>query len=515
MERKIKVLIVDDEVLVRIGIIHAFAWEKNGFEIIGEAADGEGCLEMARSYHPDLIVLDINMPGMDGLEVLRRLKEEGYQGKVIMLTCYDEFEYVREAMRGGASDYVLKSNLRESGLPDAVLNLDYEEGKQPEGEKTDGRKMRSEKYLRQKIDGYFLGDAGELGFCPLRFCAVAGRIREMEKLESRYAQKGMDLFYRSFYSLLEQALSSCREYDIIQYDRETVGIFLSFSDTASTQEAWMRIRRLLPHMHGIIRNYLDLDVIFGVSCFCCGEEEIAKAWEEACTMLDRRFFEKREIFYYDDVKDNYQNKEELLAKLWDKEAQIREQVVDNRLDEVREGMQAWCEQVRRGKVADSEHIRDFCQDLIKLIQAQEKNWKDSKIWKEIREQETLEETESLVYNYLEHVIPEGTDQNTNWQVRRACDYIREHYRKDLNLGSIAQYLGLSESYTSRIFNKYMGMNIPAYINQVRIEQAKGLLRETNKKIYEIAFETGYISTTAFHIAFKKQEGITPIEFRNQ
>ena len=123
MERKIKVLIVDDEVLVRIGIIHAFAWEKNGFEIIGEAADGEGCLEMARSYHPDLIVLDINMPGMDGLEVLRRLKEEGYQGKVIMLTCYDEFEYVREAMRGGASDYVLKSNLRESGLPDAVLNL--------------------------------------------------------------------------------------------------------------------------------------------------------------------------------------------------------------------------------------------------------------------------------------------------------------------------------------------------------------------------------------------------------
>ena len=88
MSRKIKVLIVDDEVLVRIGIIHAFAWEENGFEIVGEAADGEGCLQMARKCKPDLIVLDINMPGMNGLQVLQRLKDEDYPGKVIMLTCY-------------------------------------------------------------------------------------------------------------------------------------------------------------------------------------------------------------------------------------------------------------------------------------------------------------------------------------------------------------------------------------------------------------------------------------------
>ncbi len=123
---KVKVLIADDEVLVRIGVIHAIDWEKNGFEIVGEATDGESCLRLAERLQPDLIVLDINMPGMNGIQVLQKLKEQHFLGKVIMLTCYDEFEYVREAMRGGASDYVLKAGMNETGLLDAVKRLEYD-----------------------------------------------------------------------------------------------------------------------------------------------------------------------------------------------------------------------------------------------------------------------------------------------------------------------------------------------------------------------------------------------------
>ena len=515
MKRKIKVLIVDDEVLVRIGIIHAFAWEENGFEIVGEAADGESCLQMTRKYRPDLIVLDINMPGLNGLQVLQRLKEEEYPGRIIMLTCYDEFEYVREALRCGASDYVLKSNLSESGLPDAVLRLDYGTDRASAGEDLSSQKIKSEKYLRQTIDGWFFGETGELKFRPQCFCAVVGRIRYIEKVEARYANKGMDLFYRSLNSLLEQALHSCREYDILQYDRDTVGIFLSFSDIASTHDSWLRIRRLLPHIHSIIQNYLDQDMLFGVSGFCYGEEEIRNAWEQASAMLDRSFLEKRDIFYFDDVRENYRRREEMIRELEEQEVLMKGQIIDDRLDEVREGMQAWCEHIRKSRIADPGHIKSFCQDIIKLIHVKERNRTDPDIIGKLEESETLEETETLIYAYLEKILPERSDQNTNWQVRRACDYIRQHYRKDLNLCCIAEYLGLSESYTSRIFNKYMGMNIPAYINQVRIEQAKALLKNTNKKIYEIAQETGYISATSFQIAFKKQEGITPIEFRNQ
>ena len=103
---------------------------------------------MARKYQPDLIVLDINMPGMNGLQVLNRLKEEGYSGKAIMLTCYEEFEYVREALRGGADDYVLKSNLNESSILSAILRLDF--NRRPEEEEPRNRKMMAENISGRK-----------------------------------------------------------------------------------------------------------------------------------------------------------------------------------------------------------------------------------------------------------------------------------------------------------------------------------------------------------------------------
>ena len=513
MKRKIGVLIVDDEVLVRIGIIHAVACEENGFEIIGEASDGESCLQMARKYQPDLIVLDINMPGMNGLQVLNRLKEEGYSGKVIMLTCYEEFEYVREALRGGADDYVLKSNLNESSILSAILRLDF--NRRPEEEEPRNRKMMAEKYLRQKIEGFSFGETQELTFRTSCFCAIAGKIRDMEKIERRYEQQGMELFYRSFYSILEQALQHYQEYDVIQYTKETVGIFISFSDTGSMQEIHMRVRRLIPHIYNIVQNYLDLDMIIGVSSLHYGEEKIREAWNQAYRMLDRSFFDKKTVYFYEDLRDYYLKAGEFDGKLTEIENSLKECVVDGKTEEIRERMQEYFEEIRNGKIAEPQRIRVFCQDIVKLLQAQERNWQDAQILEILQKQESLEEMESQVYIWLDSVIPEKTDQSTNWLVRRACDYIREHYRQDISLSDIAAYLELSESYASRIFNKHMGKNIPAYINQLRIEEARELLKNTNKKIYEVATEVGYTSTTAFHMAFKKQEGITPIEYRNQ
>lgn len=122
-----RVLIVDDEVLVRIGIKHSIAWEQNGFELIGEASDGKEALEMIQKLAPDIVILDINMPVLNGIEVLRELKEQKYKGKVIVLTCFNEIEYARSAMKYGASDYVLKTTLNTDELLNALLDLEFDD----------------------------------------------------------------------------------------------------------------------------------------------------------------------------------------------------------------------------------------------------------------------------------------------------------------------------------------------------------------------------------------------------
>lgn len=121
-----KVLLVEDEVFVRESVREIIAWEELGFKVEGEAGNGAEALEMIRSNPPDLVLTDIVMPEMDGVELLRRTREEGYASKFVMLTCMSEFEYVRQAMEYGASNYILKLSMSVNTLRETLHKMNAE-----------------------------------------------------------------------------------------------------------------------------------------------------------------------------------------------------------------------------------------------------------------------------------------------------------------------------------------------------------------------------------------------------
>ena len=172
-----KILLVDDEKGV-VAMMKSY-FEMSGYQVL-TAYNGAEALRQA-VHQPDIILLDINMPGMNGIQVLQKLKEQRFLGKVIMLTCYDEFEYVREAMRGGASDYVLKAGMNETGLLDAVKRLEYDK-KGGEGPKQD-QEPKTEQMLRRRMDGYSIGGEDQFDFHGDCFCCVAVKIKNMQEVE--------------------------------------------------------------------------------------------------------------------------------------------------------------------------------------------------------------------------------------------------------------------------------------------------------------------------------------------
>lgn len=121
-----KVLLVEDEVFVRESVREIIAWEELGFKVMGEAGNGSEALAMIRRDPPDLVLADIVMPEMDGVELLRRTREEGYRSRFIMLTCIGEFEYVRQAMEYGASNYILKLSMSVNSLRDTLRKVSTE-----------------------------------------------------------------------------------------------------------------------------------------------------------------------------------------------------------------------------------------------------------------------------------------------------------------------------------------------------------------------------------------------------
>ena len=114
--RNIGIAIIDDESLVRLGIKSSVAWEEYGYEIVGEADNGQTGLEMIREKHPDIVLLDVCMPVMNGIEVLKSLQKLKIQCKVIILSCHDDFCFVKEAMKNGAFDYLRKNEINSANI---------------------------------------------------------------------------------------------------------------------------------------------------------------------------------------------------------------------------------------------------------------------------------------------------------------------------------------------------------------------------------------------------------------
>lgn len=120
------VLLVEDEVFVRESVREIISWEELGFRVIGESGNGEEALGIIRRERPDLVLSDIVMPGIDGIELLRRARAEGVRSKFVMLTCMGEFEYVRQAMEYGASNYILKLSMSVNSLRDTLRKVGAE-----------------------------------------------------------------------------------------------------------------------------------------------------------------------------------------------------------------------------------------------------------------------------------------------------------------------------------------------------------------------------------------------------
>ena len=112
----IKVLIVDDDSLTRIGLMSSIEWEENGFQVIGEAESGEEALEMCRRQVPDIMLTDISMAEMNGIELIENIKEKGYDIKIIILTCYENFSFLHKALHMGVEDYILKVGMMPSDI---------------------------------------------------------------------------------------------------------------------------------------------------------------------------------------------------------------------------------------------------------------------------------------------------------------------------------------------------------------------------------------------------------------
>lgn len=503
-----KIAIVDDEVLVRVGIHSLIEWERYGCSILWEADNGTQALEKYQKDRPDLILLDLTMPGISGLEVIRRIRETDEAVTIVVVSCHEEFSMVREALKSGANDYLLKHSLSGESLLNIIKENHLKQGR-PE-------KVQQETQLpEQKAFEHFLKKPEESG---------------MEAAFGKNFEKVLFLTFTALdYERIRERYFHKRAHFFPELIREVAGrILMRFPDC---RIAWTEENRFYA-MLGCEKNYrefvlLDLgkrlqesmkkfanvELLVGIGNVCEGEGRFVRGVREAEEALGRHFFEwERKLFVWQPYEVQ-QRQRQFIAKVEQMSGECRQaadgekEVFSRLLGKYEKEMAAFWE-------VGAEYYKRIIQLVlgdIFVLSLAEIQW----LAGAINEAATIQEvTEIFVLGYEQNQEEFAIRvESDNYLVKQAITYMTEHYQEQITLGALAEYLHVSEGYISRLFKAETRTNIFKYLNQIRISKAKKLLRDHTLKPYQVSEMAGFNNRVYFDNVFKSIVGVTPSEYR--
>lgn len=536
---EIKVFLVEDEMVIRRGIKNGIDWEKEGYIFCGEASDGELAYPMIIKEKPDILITDIRMPFMDGLELCKLVKKELPNIKILILSGYDEFDYAKEAIRLGVTEYLLKPI--SSGKLLEALNGVSESIRREKEDKDLVRKYMEEmrentehekqKFFEQMIAGNLsMADALETGKkYEMNLSAGMYNLLLFRFTLGEENRKSGELLGEAEYAI--EKLTERLEY-VFEFQRGVEGwAFLLMAD--NEEQMSERVKELSKDLEEIMKNYSTIAYFGGIGQPVARLRELEESFREAERALAARFtMELNRIISVEDIRmaQNVDTLDDIEITSFgeiEKTRTMLEKFLNNGAeDEIDEFVDVYINELpeenlksvlmRQYIIMDAYIVMmSFCEKIEGIegeMQAQSEELKNS-----MKTSQTLEEIKNYIRMLLKKIIGvRDTISGRRYSdiIEIAKDQIRKTYMSDeISLNTIAAEVGMSPSYFSSIFSKEMGKTFVEYLTEIRMDRAKELLMCSSMKTSEIGYEVGYKDPHYFSYIFKKTQNCTPKEFR--
>ena len=541
----LKIFLAEDEVVVRETIKRMIPWEELGFELVGEAADGEMALPLLLRQQPDLLITDIKMPFMDGLTLARLAKKEIPGLKVVILSGYDDFNYAKQAIGIGVEDYLLKPITKN-----AVIERLSEIRSRYEHEKT--QKEYYEKFQRE-MQAYEKNSSRDF------FEALVGGSMDMMEVYKRAEKLGLDIVAEAYNVLIftmncDEDFSGQRD-EYSSWEAESLELLENFfaghssamlfrsnifsygvllkgqreTIEENTRACVDEIRKILSRQDG--RREWFLAVGQSVERL----SQIQKSYHTASRAFSQRYLYDENILYYDEMEtmehpggqaeteDNaYLQKVDVNAL----NPAILQKFLSNGLQEetenfVKDYFYAIGQEPMESLVFRNYVILNVRFSVISFIKGLgcDTNEMESADTEEVLA-ESGKNMESAIA-YAKKMISQAIeirDQNSGNKnrsiLKTAVDFIDSHYMdEEISLNTVANVANVSSNHFSALFSQNMGQTFIEYLTTLRMNKAKELLRCTGMRSSEIAGEVGYKDAHYFSYLFKKTQGMTPSDYR--
>lgn len=535
MIRKIKVFLVEDEVIIRSGVKKSINWEQEGYEFVGEASDGELAYPMILKEKPDILITDIRMPFMDGLELSRLVKKELPDIKILILSGYDEFEYAKKAIKIGVTEYLLKpiSAAKLTEVLNAVAETIRQENEEKNlletyfaemRENTERDKMRLfEKLLMGDLSMGEILEAGErFGMNLGASCYKIVLFKILANLENHvYAEQMVDAC-----SSVEQAASMMEGVYVFQRGVEGWAFLLTAQDEKSMEES---AKILYQNLKQAMKNYTQLEYFGGIGSTVPRIRSLKQSFREADRAFAARFVEEANQIISQKEFEKSQMEEGLkmqgVVQIGKSREMLQKFLSNGTREEVKAFSDAYISRIEeeniRSTMVRQYVVIDVC---IVILSFCERISSANRLQEEAEElQKMMQKIHSLseIKKYVVRLLNEAIELRDAESGRRYSDLIaaakkeiENHYMtEEISLNTVAISVGMSPSYFSSIFSKEAGKTFVEYLTEVRIEKAKEFLMCSSMKTSEIGYEVGYKDPHYFSYIFKKVQGCTPKEYR--
>ncbi len=499
-----RVLIVEDEVRIREGIGKLLSRSGGKYEVIKEAGNGAEGLEAILELKPDIVITDIRMPDMDGLEMLERMVKAGIHTKAIVLSAYSEFEYARTAMKLGVTEYLLKPiayNEFMQSLENVTFQIEKERYEKPEQIGTPEQIFFSVLSGRLTVDEQteeYLANRYQID-CNERMsllCAYYGENVSTEEARRYFrhvfsAYQGidfyiLDLVYRNTITVV---LRGCRDQkdlqrwvqqQMLQHSPQKIAI------------GWIEVESLnvLGEGFALLYPYLDWNISMNQKVLIC-YPQIRNVQTASCSYPIDLETRMKTAICEDDLDKEQELMDEFHASFCDGKIYAPKEIKESYVRFLW-NIIAIAKEVGRVRVQQIDQ-----QELLNRIM-------NAKL------REELLDASSLI---LEALLPTQETDTTHLTVKRMKGMIHEFYQTGIMLDDISRKLDMTPEYLGTLFHRETGTTFSTYVKTYRISKAKELLVGTNLKLYEIAEKVGYSDSKYFSRIFKEITGQLPTEYR--
>lgn len=513
-------MIADDEMWVCQLIRSAVNWEALGFEVLCETYNGIDTLEKIKELRPHVVVTDIRMPGLDGLEIVHETLREGLQCRFIIISGHQDFEYAQKAIKLGVSDYILKP-LDESELENALrrIGADVSSEEHRDKERADiiDKLTESQRELKEK---YFTN-------------VISERVLDAD-IQQEFEKFGLNRVWKVISVIKADAL--CREVlpPLDKLAQKAIGIdacvhalerksqVVLFLDVRPEQLLDV-VEPILAHAVQYCAQFGNYKITVGVSTFFQSISYTYYAYLEAKEALRARIFSKENrIICFQDVHARTPAKSMLRTEA----KKTVERILEARnAEEMRTYLLQIFGLFRESEELNTQKVRQLCIDLIQvmhnifgegMVDTDEVPLDQEQLLDALDDCPDLER----IFDRLEEIFSatllhsnSSLLKKRNVQIELAKKYISENYSKRILLSDVANELYLNATYLSDLFKRETGVTFSDFLATFRVDIARELLHDVRYRISEVAVMSGYANARQFSKVFKKHVGITPADYR--